>query len=301
MPGNEAYYKVINFLMPEWDDPEIDVEFRNMGILGMQRTGKTTLALTIANDLKKKYDDLVTLYGYWLHQIIPAAKQDRVLRDTGHVLIILDDATAFQAVDRKVLEKVQLELKYYWRIAHELKRAGVRQHTTKIVLLYLYHSYMLVSKFMRNAHLIAIKSLLPRFQQYEREDVTLKWLDALVVRELTKMRFSNDVNQVRAALSKALVYWMSGATEIMTFKAIKTPPKDFYDYTYLEFNRDESDEDEKEKLRRQVKMLAKAVSKILDELEIPVKVNRKKYLLAKMNGTWRSLGPVAPLIGTRKK
>ena len=100
MPGNEAYYKVINFLMPEWDSPEIDIEFRNMGILGMQRTGKTTLAITIANDLKRKYDDLVTLYGYWLHQVIPAARADRVLKDTKHVLIILDDATAFQAIDR---------------------------------------------------------------------------------------------------------------------------------------------------------------------------------------------------------
>lgn len=296
MPGNEAYHRVIDFLMPQWDSPEIDVEFRNMGILGMQRTGKTTLALTIANDLKRKYDDLVTLYGYWLHQIIPAAREDGVLKEAKHVLIILDDATAFQAIDKHMLQKIQLELKYYWRIAHELKKAGVKQYTTKVVLLYLYHSYMLVSKFMRNAHLIAIKSLLPRFQQYEREDVTLKWFDALVVRELTKMRFSNDVNQVRAALSKALVYWMSGATEIMTFKAVKIPPKNFYDYTHLEIEEDEKDEDELETLRKQVKTLSKAVAKILDELNIPVKVNRKKYLLAKMNGSWKSLGPIAPYL-----
>ena len=279
--------------MPEWDDNEVDIEFRNMGILGMQRTGKTTLAITIANDLKKKYDDLVTLYGYWLHQVIPAAKQDKILKDTKHVLIILDDATAFQAVDRKVLEKVQLELKYYWRIAHELKEAGVKQYTTKVVLLYLYHSYMLVSKFMRNAHLIAIKSLLPRFQQYEREDVTLRWLDAVIARELTKMRFSNDVSQVKAALSKALVYWMSGATEILTFKAVKSKPKDFYDYTHLEF---EDVENENVNLEKEVKVLAKALLKIIVEMDLKTKVDRSKYLRIKTNGKWISAGPVVPIL-----
>ena len=303
MPGNEEYQRVINFIMPKWDSDHVDVEFRNMGILGMQRTGKTTLAITIANDLKRRFSDLVVLYGYWLHQIIPRAREDNVLRGTRHVLIILDDATAFQGVDKATLEKLQRELKFYWRIAHELKKAGVEQYTTKVSMLYLYHSYMMVSKFMRNAHVIAVKSIMPKFQQWEREDVTLRWFSAALLKELTRMRFSNNEDEVLSALNKAITVWFDGHSGVLKYHAVKHPPGDYYDYTFLE-DVDEMSKDEKAKCKeykRLVKTLKKAVARLLAETGLPVKRDRTKYLRVKTNGHWISLGPIADLVFQQDK
>ena len=299
MPGNEEYQRVISFIMPKWDSDHVDVEFRNMGILGMQRTGKTTLAITIANDLKRKYPNMVTLYGYWLHQVIPRAAEDRVLRDTSEVLIILDDATAFQPVDRQTMEKIQAELKFYWRIAHELKKAGMRQYTAKVTMLYLYHSYMMVSKFMRNAQIIAVKSIMPKFQQWEREDITLRWFSAALLKELTRMRFSNNIDEVLSALNKAITVWFTGRSGIIKFNAIKHPPRDFHDYTFLEEAKDENNECKDNK--RAVRALKKAVIRLLAETGLPVKLDKGKYLRVRTNGRWVSLGPIADLINYKRK
>ena len=301
MPGNEEYQRVLRFIMPSWDSDQVDVEFRNMGILGMQRTGKTTLALTIANDLKKIYGDMVVLYGYWLHQVIPRAREDRVLKGAKHVLVILDDATAFQGIDKKTLEKLQRELKFYWRIAHELKKAGVEQYTSKITMLYLYHSYMMVSKFMRNAHVIAVKSIMPRFQQWEREDVTLRWFSAALLRELTRMRFSNNADDVLSALNKAITIWFDGHSGVLKYYAIKHPPRDYYDYTFLE---DEMSKDETvdcKENKRLMKALQKAVARLIVETGLQTKRDKKKYLRVKTNGRWISLGPIADIIYSHNK
>ena len=300
MPGNEEYQQVINFIMPSWNSDDIDVEFRNMGILGMQRTGKTTLGLTIANDLKKRHPNMVTLYGYWLHQIIPRAAEDKVLRDASEVLVILDDATAFQPVDRQTIEKVQRELKYYWRIAHELKKAGMKQYTAKVTMLYLYHSYMMVSKFMRNAQIIAVKSIMPKFQQWEREDITLRWFSAALLKELTRMRFSNNVEEVLSALNKAITVWFTGRSGVIKFYAIKHPPKDFYDYTFLEEEaKDENNECKDNK--RAIRVLKKAVIRLIAETGLQVKLDKGKYIRVKTNGHWVSLGPIAELIDYKSR
>ena len=49
---------------------------------------------------------------------------------------------------------------------------------------------------------------------------------------------------------------------------------------------DERMKDEKESRNRD---LAYALARVLDELNLPYKTNRMKYLLVKMNGSWTSL------------
>ena len=321
MPGNDKYYHLLNFIMPDWDSEEIDVEFRNIGIVGMQRTGKTTLATTIGHDLYRKYGaDLVILYGYWLHEIIPRAREQGLLKGKSKVVLILDDATAFQNWTT-VKEKLGLELRYYWRIAHHLKDAGIRTNTAKVAMIYLYHSYMLVSKFMRNAHAIIVKTMLPSWQRFEHEDITLRWFDNAVVKELTRLRFSSNVNDVMTALNSALAIYVHKGSDIIKYNAVKEIPPCWH-FVIPEPEVDKSKDEERRNNQKLVKAFSKAMKRLIDEFQFRTKVDKSKYLRIGLpkDGimeeirekirnaedqqlTWISLGPIAPLleIPTRRR
>ncbi len=221
---NEDYRELLEYLMPEWDSKEIDIELRLAAILGIQGSGKTTLSMTIANDLHKKYrDSFACLYGYWLHKLLPKAIEQNTLKNKKHILIVIDDATALlhTAQSKKLLAK---DYEVFWRLRHVVKDAGIATHTAKIALIINMHSYMTIAKYLRNAQAVIIKSLLPRWQRFEHEDITLRWLDSAIAKELTSMRYSNDPDDIAAALNKALVAYFTGKTEIIKYDAKKTWP-----------------------------------------------------------------------------
>ena len=298
---NAAYKELLEYLMPSWDSTEIDVELRLAGILGMQGTGKTTLAMTIASDLASKYrDGFICLKGYWLHKLIPAAKEAEVLKGKKYVLIVLEDATAILhgSQSRKLLTK---DMKYFWRLRHELKDAGINTHTAKIALLINMHSYMTITKYLRNTHVLIIKSVAPRWQRFEHEDITLRWLDSAIAKELTRMRFSNDISDVLAALNKALVAYHSGRTDIIKYEARKQWPKQFFENNDIGIEEEGVNRESGEQLEKQVKTLVKALQKLLREARIRTRINKGKYLLAKIDGREISLGPIAQLVKARKE
>ncbi len=220
----KAYRDLLEYLMPPWDSIDIDVELRLVGILGMQGSGKTTLAMTLANDLYEKYrDSFACLYGYWLHKLLPKAVETNALKNKKHVLIIIDDATALlhTAQSKKLLAK---DYEVFWRLRHVVKDAGIATHTAKIALIINMHSYMTIAKYLRNTHMLIIKSLLPKWQRYEHEDVTLKWLASMVARDLTDMRYGRNPRDIAAALNKALAVYFTGRAEIIKYSAKKTWP-----------------------------------------------------------------------------
>ncbi len=218
---NKAYKHLLEYLMPSWDSDDIDVELRLVGIIGKQGSGKTTLAMTIANDLYEKYrDSFACLHGYWLHKLLPKAIDAGVLRGKKHILIVIDDATALLHTNqsKKMLSK---DYEIYWRLRHYVKDAGAVTNTAKVVLMINMHSYMSIAKYLRNVDVLIIKSVMPRWQRYEREDVSLRWFDAMVVKLLTRMRSSIDLKRVTAALSKAVVAYDSGASSVIIYRAKK--------------------------------------------------------------------------------
>ncbi len=228
MNENE-YERLLSFLMPKWDSREIDVELRLAAILGMQGTGKTTLVQTIANDLAEQYgDDFICLKGYWLHKLIPEAREEGVLEGKKHVLIVLEDATTVLHTSQSRILLAR-DMVYFWRLRHELKEAGVKQYTTKVVLVINMHSYMTITKYLRNTHVLIVKSTAPKWQRFEHEDITLRWLDNAIVKELTRMRFSESLEDVLSALNKALVAYHTGQTSIIRYRAKKQWPKQFYE------------------------------------------------------------------------
>ena len=302
MPGNANYRRLLGFICPGYESEDIDIDWRVVGLLGLPRAGKTTLAFTIANDLEARFgDEFIMLYGYWLHKVMDHAIEDGLLEGKRVAFILIEDATgrvnAFTA--RKLLAK---DAKVFWEIAHRAKEAGLRQFTGWVVLAINFHSYMTLSKYFRNAHALIIKSTLPRWQRYEHEDVSLRWLDATIVRELTRMRYSHNLDDVRAALNKALALTITGWSDVIKYEAVKHPPKNCVD-----LREDVEEEDEEEgsgksevdSLRKEVKALTKALSKLLRETGIRTRVNKGKYVLAKIDGREISLGPIAHLIENR--
>ncbi len=227
---NKQYTDLLSYLMPPWDDRDIDVELRLASILGMQGSGKTTLAMTIANDLYERFgDSFACLYGFWLHRLLPKAVEMNVLRNKKHVLIVVDDATAFlhSGQSRKLLAK---DYMFFWRLRHLAREGGVSTYTAKIALIINMHSYMTITKYLRNTHVLIVKSVMPRWQRYEHEDVSLRWLDSMVARELTRMRYGMDRGDVTAALNKALAAYFTGETDIIKYAAKKKwPPNTFTD------------------------------------------------------------------------
>ncbi len=262
MPGNEAYKKLLNFIMPSWDSSDIDIEQpRTVGFLGFMGTGKTTLAMTIANDLKSRYDDLVVAYGYWLHQIVERLRNGI---DTKHVLIVIEDATSRYPL-REARKKLDKDMAVYWELRHRLREAGLREYTGKIGVIVIMHSYMVMSKYIRNAWAMVIKSIMPRWQRFEHEDITLKWLDSLVVKELTKMRLSSDPETIHKALNKALVVYMDGASDIISYNAVKDWPKN----TVVVEDTVQEDNDVKDKeLVNAAKILGRYFKKLRDEKKL---------------------------------
>jgi len=225
---NQDFYKMLGYLMPSWDSNNIDIELRVAGILGLQGTGKTTLAMTIASKLYERFgDDFISVQGFWLHKIIPDVKDKGLLKGKKYVLIILEDATSILhfSQSRRLLTK---DMKYFWRLRHEMKEAGLKTYTAKIAVLINMHSYMTITKYLRNAQMIIIKSKAPKWQRYEHEDITLKWIDNILVRELTRMRYSNNVNEIHAALNKAIVVYHDGTHGIIKYEAIKSYPPNHY-------------------------------------------------------------------------
>ncbi len=220
----KAYRDLLEYLMPPWDSSDIDVELRLAGVLGMQGVGKTTLAMTIANDLyEKRGDSFVCLYGYWLHKLLPRAIEQGVLKSKKHVLIVIDDATALLHISqsRKLLAK---DYQFFWRLRHIMMSAGIATHTAKIALIINMHSYMTVTKYLRNAHVLIVKSLLPKWQRFEHEDVTLRWLDSAIAKELTRMRYSNNPSDIAASLNKGLAVYFTGMTRVIKYDAKKRWP-----------------------------------------------------------------------------
>ena len=285
MPGNNAYQKLLDFLMPPWDSNEIDVELRVAGILGMQGSGKTTLTQTIASDLAERYgEDFVCLKGYWLHRLIPRAREAGVLEGKTHVLIILEDATTVLhgAQARKLLAR---DMVYFWRLRHEVKAAGAKAYTAKIALLINMHSYMSITKYLRNAHMLIIKSVAPRWQRWEHEDVSLRWLEDAIVKELTKMRYSSDPEEVLRALSKALVVYHDGKTDIISYRPVKSWPSEFFEDAELGVEDEDEGEGETGEDAKEIVEAAREIGKRLRALREEKRlVFRHKYGEIKVNG-----------------
>ncbi len=217
--------------MPSWDSSEIDVELRLVSILGMQGSGKTTLAMTLANDLYERYgDSFACLYGHWLHRLLPRAEESGVLKGKKHILIVIDDATALLHI-RQSRKLITNDYKAFWRLRHLVMRAGAAIYTAKVVLVINMHSYMTVTKYLRNTHVLIIKSVIPKWQRHEHEDVTLRWLDSVIVKELTKMRYGSDLNDITAALNKAVVIYFTGDTDIIKYRAKKRWPPNTFTFT----------------------------------------------------------------------
>ncbi len=285
MPGNKAYQKLLDFLMPPWDSNEIDVELRVAGILGMQGSGKTTLAQTIASDLAERYgEDFTCLKGYWLHRLIPRAREAGVLEGKKNILIILEDATTVLhgAQARKLLA---WDMVYFWRLRHEVKAAGAKAYTAKIALLINMHSYMTITKYLRNAHVMIVKSVAPRWQRFEHEDITLRWLEGAIAKELTKMRFFNNPEEVLRALSKALVVYHDGRTDIISYRPVKSWPSEFFEDAELGVEDEGEGEGETGEDSGEIVEAAREIGKRLRALrEEKLLVFRHGYGEIKMNG-----------------
>jgi len=298
---NSAYKDLLEFLMPSWDSKDIDIELRIGGILGMQGTGKSTLAMTLANDLKSRYGNaFISLYGYWLHKLIPAAAAAHALEGKKGVLIVLEDATAMlhNMQSRKLLTE---DMVYFWRLRHEIRDAGIETHTAKIALLINMHSYMTITKYLRNAHMLIVKSIVPKWQRYEHEDITLRWLDSVIAKQLTRMRFSGSIADVLAALNKALVVYHTGHTDIIKYEAKKRWPKDTYINEDVGVEEEASDEEQDiNALIAENQALKKALRRLIDELNLRTKVDKTKYLRVKTNSHYISLGPIAHIIKENK-
>lgn len=298
MPNRE-YLSLLEFIMPSWDSKDIDIEFRLAGILGMQGTGKTTLAMTLANDLSRKYgDEFITLKGFWLHKLLPAAAEAGVLEGKKYALIILEDATAVLHTSQSAA-LLSRDMAYFWRLRHILRDAGLKEYTAKIALIINMHSYMTINKYLRNAHVLIIKSLSPKWQRWEHEDITLKWLYNTIAKELTRMRFSGNPEEVTAALSKALVAYHTGYSTLIKYEARKEWPPQFYENNDIGVKEEEKKSEEPEDMHAQLNALARALQIMLEEFNVKTKVDKKKYLLVRKNGHWKSLGPVAPLVKGR--
>ena len=263
MPGNEAYNRLLEFIMPSWDSPEIDVELRVVGILGMQGSGKTTLVQTIVSDLKKEYQDLVTVYGFWLHDIIDTIKRKGL--NTMHSAVVLEDATTRYHVGQ-ARSLIARDMKVFWRLRHLLRQAGLNPFTGKITVIVVMHSYMTVNKYLRNSQALIIKSMAPKWQRFEHEDVTLRWLDSSLVNELTRMRYEGGREQVEKALNKALVVYMDGRSELLSFKAVKKWPQD----TIVVEENEESDQNSNDsnivdsELLKDIRSLARSLARLRD-------------------------------------
>ena len=122
----------------------------------------------------------------------------------------------------------------------------------------------------------------------------------MIARELTRMRYSPRLEDVEAALSKALVLTIDGFSEIIKYEAVKKPPKNYFDLR-KDVEEDEETKDEEqlelEELKKENKLLKNALLRLLDEFSIPTKVDKSKYLrIRTKNNKWKSLGPIAPYL-----
>ncbi len=227
---NKAYKKLLRYLLPPWDNKEIDVGLRLASVLGMQGSGKTTLAMTIANDLYQKFGDrFACLYGYWLHKLVPKAIENNVIKGKKYILIVLDDATALlhTGQSRKLLLE---DYEVFWRLRHFVKEGGAETHTARVALLINMHSYMTITKYLRNTHVLIVKSIMPKWQRYEHEDITLKWLSSIIAKNLTEMLYGTDPRDETAALGKAVTAYLTGKVDLIKYSAKKTwPPGTFID------------------------------------------------------------------------
>ena len=221
--------ELIDRLFPPFDSEQLDVELRIALVIGGMGSGKTTLTQTIANKIIKRYkNEAAILYGFWLHKLIPRAIQAGIVESKKYILVVQEDATGFltRYQNKKLLTQ---DMFYFFRIRHNFKD-HIKKYTGKIALIINAHSYMLLEKHVKHAHMIIVKSLPPKWQRFEHEDITFRFLDSILIRELTKMRYSTSVDDVLSALNKAIVVNMDGKTEVLKYNAIKGwPNRNFFE------------------------------------------------------------------------
>ena len=298
MPGNSNYVKLLNFICPGYNSENIDIDWRTVGLLGMPRSGKTTLAFTIGNDLEARFgEEFIMLYGYWLHKVMEHAVEDRLLEGKRVAFILIEDATGRinNSTARMLLSK---DMRTYFEIAHKAREAGLKEYTGWVLVAINFHSYMVLGKYFRNAHAMIVKSWIPKWQRYEHEDITLRWLDKAIVKELTSMRYSSRPELVNSALNKAVMLTITGWSDVIKYEAVKHPPKNYVDLREEVGGEETNDENpDINALMAENQALRKALRRLIDELNLRTKVDKSKYLRVRTkDGRYVSIGPIAHLM-----
>jgi energy-coupling factor transporter ATP-binding protein EcfA2 len=212
--------EIAKFLAPTYDTNEIDYELRTAVILGQQGTGKTTLVQTICSEILSLHEKVVVIYGSSLKEMVNV----KIPENQKVLIFCLEDATAFL---RGASEIINENMRVFWRLRHHARRLGLSPHTGKVVLLINAHSYMNLAKYLRQAHLLILKSALPRWQRFEHEDLTLDFISNQVLKVITQAHFSSNLEQKLKAMSEAVVVKNDGSVSLIKYKPVKEWPSQF--------------------------------------------------------------------------
>ncbi len=286
---------------PHWVVGTVKNRLNAMIIVGTMGAGKTTWVLNKIGQAQQTLlaqgvddDDILTAHAQRtkVSRIVRSLEKQVDLPRVRYLYLFNDDALAGEGQHgRMFMSHMNIaESQFYTMLRHELYRRGFRGFIFAVHATQVYH--LLDKTFRTTAKIHAFKDM--PMDPRDRREIGLMLGRAYyrALREISRKIWAPASRQeLVEGLSSCVVKFLGKK------KVVKARPYRTVNYLKIVVDKEsKSKEPDVDQIMLENKVLKEAVKRILAMPGVRVQVDKRRYVNVKINGQWRSLGPIAPII-----